>query len=47
MQARELLQELELGFKFNRNPKHKGLPELDGSVCSLQEDVTGRSRDIL
>ena len=34
-EVRKLVQELELGFKFNKSPKHQGLSESDQSLCSL------------
>ena len=34
-EVRQLVRDLELGFKYNKNPKYQGLSELDGSLCSL------------
>ena len=46
-QACKLACELDAGFKHARNPDHKGLLELGGSLCGLWKDPAGRSRDIL
>ena len=45
--ARKLVRELDLGFKYNKNPRHTGLPELDGALCSMWKDAARRSGNIL
>ena len=46
-EAKALVRELDLGFKFFKDPRHPGLHELDRSLCRVWKDATRRSGRIL
>ena len=46
-EAKALVRELDLGFKFCKDHRHQGLHELDRSLCGVWKDATRRSGHIL
>ena len=46
-EVESLVRELYLGFKFAKNPRHAGLPLVDGALCGLWKDAEGRSGNLL
>ena len=46
-EAKKVARELENGFKWCKNHRHRGLHDMGGSLCEMWKDPEGRSRDLL